>query len=127
MADALVELVGLAADHACVPGEGYARPHGTITVDAGTLATGTGPLATMPFLGPLSAAAARRWACDAEVTPISLDAELVPQDVGRTTYVVSGGLRKAVIARDRGCSFPGCGRPPGVVPRPPRPALGRRW
>lgn len=62
VADALVELVGMAADHACVPGEGYARPHVTVTVDAETLATGTGPLASMPFLGPLSAAAARRWA-----------------------------------------------------------------
>lgn len=112
MADALVELVGTAADHGCVPGEGYVRPQVTITVDAESLATGTGPPGSMPFLGPLSAAAARRWACDAEVTPVSLDADLVPLDVGRSTYVVSGGLRLAVIARDGGCSFPGCGRPP---------------
>lgn len=46
------------------------------------------------------------------MTPVSLDADLVPMDVGRSTYVVSGGLRTAVIARDGGCSFPGCGRPP---------------
>lgn len=102
-----------AADQSCVPGEGYARPHLTVTVDAEPLATGRGAAAGVPFLGPLSVAAARRIACDAELTPISLDPELVPLDVGRPTYVVSGGLRRALIARDHGCAFPGYGRPPG--------------
>jgi len=43
MADALVELLHLAGDHACIPGEGYTRPHLTLTVDATTLAAGHGP------------------------------------------------------------------------------------
>ena len=112
MADALVELVGFAADHACGPGEGYTRPHVSVTVDAVNLAAGGGGLGVMPLMGPVSVAAVRRLACDAEVTVISLDPGLVPLDVGRSTYVVSGGLRRAVIARDGGCAFPGCGRPP---------------
>jgi len=58
-------------------------------------------------------AAARRIACDAELTAMSLDANLVPLDVGRCTYLVTGGLRTALTARDRGCAFTGCGRPPG--------------
>ncbi|WP_127782091.1 HNH endonuclease signature motif containing protein [Rhodococcus sp. X156] len=113
LGDAFVDLLGRAADHACVPGEGYARPHLTLHVRADALAAGHGPAAELTFLGPLSIAAARRLACDAEITPMTLDENGVPLDVGRTTYVVSGGLRRALIARDRGCAFPGCGRPPG--------------
>ncbi|WP_127783676.1 HNH endonuclease signature motif containing protein [Rhodococcus sp. X156] len=113
LGDAFVDLLGRAADHACVPGEGYARPHLTLHVRANALATGHGPAAELTFLGPLSIASARRLACDAEITPMTLDEHGVPLDVGRTTYTVSGGLRRALIARDRGCAFPGCGRPPG--------------
>lgn len=32
--------------------------------------------------------------------------------MGRATYLVTGGLRRALTARDHGCAFPGCGRPP---------------
>jgi 5-methylcytosine-specific restriction endonuclease McrA len=35
-----------------------------------------------------------------------------PLDVGRRTPVVPPGMRRAVIARDRRCRFPGCDRPP---------------
>ena len=35
-----------------------------------------------------------------------------PLDVGRKTQVVPAPLRRAVIARDRRCRFPGCDRPP---------------
>jgi 5-methylcytosine-specific restriction protein A len=33
-------------------------------------------------------------------------------DVGRAVRTVPDGLRRAVAARDRGCAFPGCDRPP---------------
>ena len=32
-------------------------------------------------------------------------------DVGRRTRVVSPALRRAIVARDRGCVFPGCDAP----------------
>ncbi|MDQ2723117.1 MAG: HNH endonuclease [Actinomycetota bacterium] len=111
MGDAFVELCQRAAEHACVPGEAYTRPHITLTMDAEALVAGRGAAAHLMFLGPLSAAAARRLACDCEVTPVTLDEHGVPLDLGRSTYIVSGGLRRALTTRDRGCAFPGCGRP----------------
>ncbi len=51
-------------------------------------------------------------ACDAAVIPIILDGAGQPLDVGRATRTIPDGLRRAVAARDLGCAFPGCGRPP---------------
>jgi hypothetical protein len=52
----------------------------------------------------------RRLACDASVTRIVLGPRSEPLDVGRRTAVVTGALRRALIARDRACRFPGCDR-----------------
>jgi hypothetical protein len=38
----------------------------------------------------------------------------LPLDVGAASEVIPGHLRRAVIARDRHCSFPGCTQPPSV-------------
>ena len=49
--------------------------------------------------------------CDAAVVPIVLNGKGQPLDIGRATRTIPDGLRRAVAARDRGCSHPGCGRP----------------
>lgn len=61
--------------------------------------------------GVLSAAAARRMACDAGIIPAvyGSDSEIV--DFGRKTRAISAGLRAKLVARDGGCVFPGCDRP----------------
>ncbi|HLS01967.1 MAG TPA: DUF222 domain-containing protein, partial [Beutenbergiaceae bacterium] len=46
--------------------------------------------------------------CDSEVTRIVFGPESELLDVGRAKRTVSGQLRKAVLARDRSCRFPGC-------------------
>ena len=52
-------------------------------------------------------------AARAGVTRIVMAGRSEPLDVGRRTAIVSPALRRAVIARDRRCRFPGCDRPPG--------------
>src|SRR5690606_8840768 len=50
----------------------------------------------------------RRLACDCSVSVVTSDARGHPLHLGRKYRVVSAGLRRALWARDRGCSFPGC-------------------
>jgi len=65
-----------------------------------------------PELGaPISAALARRLACDAKVIPVVLGSNSEPLDVGRATRAWPLGVRRALEARDQGCAFPGCDRP----------------
>ena len=51
-------------------------------------------------------------ACDADLIPVVLGGASEPLDVGRAKRLFTGGLRTAIIHRDRHCTFPGCDRPP---------------
>jgi len=51
-------------------------------------------------------------ACDAEVIPIVFRGESVPVDVGRNRRLITDHQRHILIARDKGCAFPHCDRPP---------------
>jgi hypothetical protein len=59
---------------------------------------------------PLSADAARRLGCDAEVVGV-IERNGLPIDVGRRQRIVPDRLRLALHVRDRFCRFPGCGVP----------------
>jgi Domain of unknown function (DUF222)/HNH endonuclease len=61
--------------------------------------------------GPVAAATVRQLACDAAVMRVVMDGRSQPLDVGRRTPVIPPPMRRAVIARDRTCRFPGCERP----------------
>jgi hypothetical protein len=52
----------------------------------------------------------RRLSCDGSIVPIGDNSAGQPIAVGRKTRTVSPPLKRALMARDRGCSFPGCGR-----------------
>lgn len=54
----------------------------------------------------------RRLACDAAILPAVLGGAGQVLDVGRQRRLISGPLRRALVLRDGGCSFPGCDRPP---------------
>src|ERR1700694_4972356 len=59
---------------------------------------------------PLSAGAARRISCDAEVIGV-VERNGLPIDVGRKQRFVPDRPRLALQVRDRFCRFPGCGVP----------------
>ena len=66
----------------------------------------------LPSQETLSAAVARRLACDAEIIPAVLGTEGQVLDVGRTARLVTTGIWTALVLRDQHCAFPGCSRLP---------------
>jgi hypothetical protein len=60
----------------------------------------------------ISPAEVRRMACDAGIVPVLLGTRSEPLDVGRLSYSVPEGMRRALFLRDRGCAFSGCTRRP---------------
>lgn len=52
----------------------------------------------------------RRLACDSSVVVVTEDERGTPLNVGRKQRTVSTPLRRALWARDRHCTFPGCQR-----------------
>ncbi|CAI3799883.1 hypothetical protein NKCBBBOE_02443 [Pseudarthrobacter sp. MM222] len=73
--------------------------------DLGRTAERTG---TMLFSGPVTASTARKIACDADIIPVVLGGEGRILDIGRSSRIFPPHIRKALTARDQGCSFPGC-------------------
>ncbi|MGH3781964.1 MAG: DUF222 domain-containing protein [Pseudonocardiaceae bacterium] len=112
-ADALLEICGLACAAQNCPTTAGEPPHLTITIDRDALRTGLG-VATLDYGTQISAAQARQWACDAKNIPVVLGGTSEPLDVGRAMRTVPLATRRALVARDRGCAFPGCDRPPGM-------------
>jgi hypothetical protein len=58
---------------------------------------------------------ARYLACDAQILPFVMDGKGAVLDVGRTQRLSTKGIRAALAARDKGCSYPGCDRPPAMT------------
>ena len=112
-ADALLEVCGLARAAQDCPSTAGEPPHLTVTIDWEALRTGLG-VATLDYGTRIRAADARRWACDAKIIPMVLGGRSEPLDVGRAMRTVPLSVRRALVARDRGCVFPGCDRPPGM-------------
>ena len=133
-ADALGEICRQWLDHGDRPQIGGERPHVSVLVDVDALggegpstapavnaplagrapraAGSVGVMSELGHVGPVPPELARRLACDAAVMRVVMAGGSEPLDVGRRTAVVSPAMRRAVIARDRHCRFPGCDRPP---------------
>ena len=67
--------------------------------------------AVLAYGGPISAAEARRIACDAQIIPAVLGSGSEVLDVGRTSRLFTPPIRRALALRYKGCAFPGCDRP----------------
>ena len=112
-ADALAELLRRSAIAGAGPVRHGSRASITVTVALETLQRRVGaPAAMLDWAGPLSAEAARRLACDAQLIPIVLGTNSEPLDVGRASYPVTQAIWRALVARDGGCAFDICDRPP---------------
>jgi Domain of unknown function (DUF222)/HNH endonuclease len=112
MADALGEICRRFLDRGNRPVVGGERPHLTVTVDLEALEGRGDGGSRFDHTGPVGAEIVRRLGCDASVTRMVTRGRSEPLDVGRQTPVVSAAMRRALVVRDGGCVFPGCGRPP---------------
>lgn len=111
--DALIELCERVRATDEFPTTGGEPPHVVVTIDWDALRTGLGT-ANLDYGQLISAAAARRIACDCKIIPVVLGGDSEPLDVGRAQRTVPMGIRRALVVRDGGCSFPGCDQPPGL-------------
>ena len=106
-ADAAVEMGRQLLDRGQLPEVGGQKPHLVVNVDLATLTKEPGSRAAeLEWAQPIPAETARRLACDSAITPI------IDGEADHTSRVVSGPTRRALVARDRGCRFPGCDCPP---------------
>jgi hypothetical protein len=103
-ADALVAVVKSYLDGSESEGSATADHYQVVVhADARSLAGGVGH-ADLPI------DTVKRLLCDGSLVLLTEDAEGDPLDVGRKQRTVSTPLRRALYARDRGCTFPGCHR-----------------
>ncbi|WP_094274667.1 HNH endonuclease signature motif containing protein [Rhodococcus sp. OK302] len=136
-ADAFTELIRRYLDNAATGVDGGQRPHVNVHVNAKDLAEHRTCASTrrndsndtddepaldfdgldglddldvghMPWMGPLSITRTRMLACDCLLSTILLDENGAPLDVSPLKRLVSAAQRTALIARDKGCAFPGC-------------------
>jgi Domain of unknown function (DUF222)/HNH endonuclease len=82
-----------------------------VTLTADQLQARTG-LATAGHGGLVSIPEALRIAAEADIIPVVVGDAGGVLGYGLTRRVASIGQRRALAARDRGCSFPSCDRPP---------------
>ena len=115
-ADALVDLCRAYADHPDVVAQARAgsasRAQVVITMNYADLRDQCGYGLTVSGQ-PLSAATVRAFACDAGVIPLVLGGAGEILDQGRVARTATAGQVAHLRHRDKGCSFPGCNRPPG--------------
>ncbi|MFD9888752.1 DUF222 domain-containing protein [Amycolatopsis sp. NPDC059027] len=107
---AFSELVRMWAEHPDLPTQAGEATHIVVTVGLKELRTGIGQ-ATLDLLGEITAAEARRLACDAKIIPMVLGSHSEPLDVGRAQRLATPAIRRALTRRDGGCAFPGCNVP----------------
>ena len=109
-ADALGLLAETALHHALDPGAPGERYQVVVHVDAPVLADPDQPgQAVLEDGARVSAETAQRLACDASRVVMRHDADGRVVEIGARTRTIPPALRRALLHRDRGCRFPGCG------------------
>ena len=109
--DALAELVDLMLRADQMPEHGGEPVTLTVTMRYEDLADRLGQ-GMLDNGERIPAAEVRRLACNAGIIPLVLGERSQPMDIGRKTRSFPAGIRRVLVARDKGCAFPGCGRSP---------------
>jgi hypothetical protein len=107
--DAFAEMIQRAASATDRPTEAGEPVTLFLTTSAEKLAAGLGYGLLDGYLN-LSIAQIRRLSCDCHVIPAVLGSEGELLDIGRRSRTVPLAIRRALIARDKGCAFPACER-----------------
>jgi hypothetical protein len=110
--DALVELVRIGGEVDGAKVLGTRRPAVKILVAAPDLADGAGHGTIEGQSEPISIETVRRHICDAGALPIVFDDSGQGMNLGRTVRLHTAAQRVVIAARDGGCIFPFCDRPP---------------
>ena len=114
--DALDEACSKLLKSADLPSVGGAPASVIVTIDLEDLLAKAG-LADTADGSQLTSDQLLRIADEAEIWPTIIDRHGVPLALGRTRRLASPGQTMALIARDGGCSFPGCTHPPSWCDR----------
>ena len=109
LADAFAEAVGTAGHSTTGVGATIG-----ITIDLAALRDETDTAGVTDHGTEISPSEVRRLAATANIIPIVLGAGSEPLDVGRSRRIATNAQRRAMIARDRGCVYPGCTAPPSA-------------
>ncbi|SDK78321.1 protein of unknown function [Lentzea albidocapillata subsp. violacea] len=109
--DAFADLIDLMLRADRLPEHGGEPVTLTLTMSYADLAAQTG-VAVLDNHVRVPATLVRRLACNAGVIPVVLGGRSEPMDIGRKARTFPASIRRLLVARDQGCTFPGCDRPP---------------
>ena len=110
--DAIEDLALQSLDHGGTPDVGGEKPHINLVCDLPALQGVAGGLHETESGSVITVDTCRKLACDSSISRIVLGPNSEVVDVGRRTRVIPPAIRRAVIARDRHCTWPGCDRDP---------------
>jgi hypothetical protein len=110
--DAFVQLVQIGADVRPEFMVGRGGPTVQVLVTARDLSTRTGLGFIEGQTEPVSIATVERHICQSGLQPLMFDSDGTPFDLGREQRLYSRRQRRAMAARDGGCRFLDCERPP---------------
>jgi hypothetical protein len=109
--DAFADLIDLMLRADRLPEHGGEPVTLTLTMSYADLAEKAG-LALLDNRERIPATLVRRLACNAGVIPVVMGGRSEPMDIGRKSRTFPAAIRRLLVARDGGCSFPACDRPP---------------
>lgn len=112
-ADAFAQMLSYATAAERLPKARGERPSMLVVVDLETLEKRAGAQpALLNWTGPVSGEAARRVACDANISRVITKGRSQILDLGRKVRDPSPAQFRALVVRDGGCRAEGCDRPP---------------